>query len=181
MNPTPEQRQAFGELVRTARRNGRMSQRTLAGHLDEMGFDVSGSAVGGWERGEYAPSSAPLVLAIADTLGVDRTTLVRSLGSSMVVSADEDELEDIGRRIAYGIPLDDGAAAAIETLDVTALTLSIVNSLVDRVNELEERLAAAPIGRRLSDEEQERLRRAGVLRRGDDGVGDQSQAVANGE
>lgn len=64
-----DRKAAFGRGLRTERERNGLSQRLLARYLSDQGFDVSGSNIGAWERGEYGPKDPRVVAAIDEVLG----------------------------------------------------------------------------------------------------------------
>lgn len=70
MAPAPKE--SFGSVLRETRLalRPKMSADTLARALSEQGFDYTGAAITGWERGEYAPPRKDVIEAVEAILKV---------------------------------------------------------------------------------------------------------------
>lgn len=68
MEPTDQQREQFAAALAERMKAAGMSQQKVADALAAMGHEVSGTAVGFWRKGQYAPNNWPLVKALDDVL-----------------------------------------------------------------------------------------------------------------
>lgn len=142
MDPTPEQRQAFGSLLRSLRRERGMSARALAAALParEDGTTWTHASITGWERGEFAPRSVETIRRLEDILTAPPGCLFMALGVSAATArgvwghpAVDAEFQDLLRRLA-GDDSDGSAASVLHYL------LNRVRILEGRLDELDRTL-----------------------------------------
>lgn len=68
MEPTAEQKAAFGQALAEARKAAGLSGPAVAGALTDRGFPTSHQAYYKWEKGDTAPEQREALDALADLL-----------------------------------------------------------------------------------------------------------------
>lgn len=102
---TIEERQAFGQFLRQERKRAGLSAAQVAEQLTAAGMEFTGASVSGWERGEFVPKSAGVVIALEAILHIEDARLQRFWGGGGVnwrAKMDEydQRLEMLERRLA---------------------------------------------------------------------------------
>ncbi len=96
MPATPEQRRAFGALIRSTRKAKGLTVQQVVDGLRSQDDSLSVSKVSAWERGEYAPASGASIDMIEDYFDLGGQLHDR-LGS---IPPSADRVDDLAARVA---------------------------------------------------------------------------------
>lgn len=111
MAVSEEERALFGAFVREGREvaSGRISQQRLARLIEERtGIEMTGAAIGAWERGESVPRDRRIVAAVDEILNL------KGMALSMLGYASDERAAAIVKRDEF-----DALAERVQTLEAT--------------------------------------------------------------